>query len=121
MSHQDLQGNSSNILCEIGDNQQFYKKSCLDDTCLFCDCFQLLSTCQHMDSTHAIGNEIVDYKKFKIVTYALKDGKQGKRCDLVIEKIPLYEFMKIIYEYAMLQARAIITPKHRSINAQYNH
>ena len=39
------------------------------------------------------------------MTYALKDGKHGKRCDLVIEKIPLYEFMKIfrekiIYEYA---------------------
>ena len=39
------------------------------------------------------------------MTYALKDGKQGKRCDLVIVKIPVYEFMnifheKIIYEYA---------------------
>ena len=31
-----------------------------------------------MDSTYAIGNEIVDYRKFKTVTYALKDGKQGK-------------------------------------------
>ena len=51
-----------------------------------------------MDSTHAIGNKIVDYKKFRIVTYALKDGKQGKRCDLVIEKIPVYEFMKIFCE-----------------------
>ena len=45
-----------------------------------------------MDSTHAIGNEIVDYGKFKTVT--LKDGKHDKRCDLVIEKIPVYEFMK---------------------------
>ena len=58
-----------------------------------------------MDSTHAIGNEIVDYRKFKTVTYALKDRKHGKRCDLVIEKISVYEFMKIfcekiIYEYA---------------------
>ena len=85
----------SNILCEIGDDQQFYKTSCLDGTCLFCDSLQLLSTCQHMDSTHAIGNEIIDYKKFKRVTYALKDGKQGKRCDLIIEKIATYEFMKI--------------------------
>ena len=51
-----------------------------------------------MDSTHAIGNEIVDYKKFKTVTYALKDGKHGKRCDLVIEKIPVYEFIKIFHE-----------------------
>ena len=48
-----------------------------------------------MDSTHAIGNEIVDYIKFKTVKYALKDGKHGKRCDLVIEKIPMYELMKI--------------------------
>ena len=64
-----------------------------------------------MDGTHAIGNEIVDYGKFKTMTYALKDGKQGKRCDLVIEKIPVYEFMKIfcekiIYEYARHTHRA---------------
>ena len=64
-----------------------------------------------MDSTHAIGNEIVDYEKFKIVTYALKDEKHGKICDLVIEKIPVYEFMKIfceniIYEYARHTHRA---------------
>ena len=65
----------SNILCKIGDDQQFYKKSCLDGTSLFCGSLQLLSTFQHMDSTHAIGNEIVDYEKFKTVTYAPKDGK----------------------------------------------
>ena len=64
-----------------------------------------------MDSTHAIENEIVDYEKFKIVKYALKDGKHGKRCDLVIEKIPVYDFMKIffekiIYEYARHTHRA---------------
>ena len=58
-----------------------------------------------MYSMHAIGNEIVYYGKFRIVTYALKDGKHGKRCDLVIEKILVYEFMNIsceniIYEYA---------------------
>ena len=63
----------SNILYEIGDGQKFYKTSCLDAMCLFFASLQLLSTCQHMDSTHAIGNEIVDYKKFKIVKYALKD------------------------------------------------
>ena len=45
------------------------------------------------------------------MTYALKDGKHGKRCDLVIEKIPVYEFMKvfrekIIYEYARHTHRA---------------
>ena len=64
-----------------------------------------------MDSTHPIGNEIVDYRKYKIGTYALKDGKHGKRCDLVIEKIPVYEFMKIfcekiIYKYARHTHRA---------------
>ena len=45
------------------------------------------------------------------MTYALKGGKQGKICDLVIEKIPVYEFMnifheKIIYEYARHTHRA---------------
>ena len=55
----------SKILCEIGASQQFYKTSCLDGTCLFCDSLQLLSTCEQMDSTHAIGNEIVDYKKIR--------------------------------------------------------
>ena len=74
----------SNILCEIGDGQQFYKTSCLDGTCLFCSSFHLLSTCEHMNSTHAIGNEKIDYKKYKIVKYALKHGKEGKSCDLVI-------------------------------------
>ena len=64
-----------------------------------------------MDSTHAIGNEIIDYKKIKIVTYALKDGKHGKRCDLFIENILVYEFMKIfhekiIYKYARHTHRA---------------
>ena len=64
-----------------------------------------------MDSTHAIGNEIVDYEKFKPATYALKDGKHGKRCDLVIEKFLEYELMKIfheniIYEYARHTHRA---------------
>ena len=100
----------SNILCEIGDGQNFYKTSCLDGTFLFYGSLQLLSTCQHMDSTHAILNEIVDYGKFKTVTYALKDGKHGK-CDLVTKKIPVYEFMKIfcekiIYEYARNTHRA---------------
>ena len=66
--------------------------------CLFCGSLQLLWTCQHIDSTHAIGNEIVDYEKFKTVTYALKDGKHGKRCDLVIEKIPVYEFMDFLWK-----------------------
>ena len=32
------------------------------------------------------------------MTYALKDGKYGKRCDLVIVKILVYEFMKIFHE-----------------------
>ena len=83
----------------------------MDSQFKFCGSLQLLSTCQHMDSTHAIGNEIVDYRKFKTVIYALKDGKHGKRCDLFIEKIPVYQFMnifceKIIYEYARHTHRA---------------
>ena len=65
----------SNILCEIGDGKQFYKTSCFVGICLFFGSLQLLWTCQHMDSTHAIGNEIVDYRKYKTVTYGLKDGK----------------------------------------------
>ena len=88
----------SNILRKIGDEQKFYKTSCLDGTCLFFGSLQLLSPCQHMDSMNAIGNEIVDYKKFKIVTYALKNGKIGRRCDLVIEKILVYEFMIFFHE-----------------------
>ena len=47
----------------------------MDGTFLFFGSLQILSTCQHMDSTHAIGNEIVNYEKFKTVTYALKDGE----------------------------------------------
>ena len=58
----------SNILCEIGDGQKFYKTSCLYGTCLVCDSLQLLSTCEHTDSTHAIRNEILDYGKYKTVT-----------------------------------------------------
>ena len=51
-----------------------------------------------MDNAQEIVKKIVDYGKFKTVTYALKDGKQGKRCDLVIEKILVYEFMNIFHE-----------------------
>ena len=61
--------------CEIGDGQKIYKTSYFDGTCLFFYSLELLSTCEHMDSTHAIGNEIIDYAKYKIVTDALKDGK----------------------------------------------
>ena len=55
----------SNILCEIGNDQQFYKTSCLDGTSLFCSSLELLSTCEYMDNTHAIRNEIVDYKNIR--------------------------------------------------------
>ena len=45
------------------------------------------------------------------MTHALKDGKQCKICDLVIENILVYEFIKIfcekiIYEYARHTHRA---------------
>ena len=68
MSHQNLQGNSYPTF--YVKDQQFYKTSCLDGTCLFCGFLQLLSTFQHMDNAHAIGNEIVDYGKFKTVTFS---------------------------------------------------
>ena len=41
----------------------------------FCGSLNLLSISKHMDSTHASGNQIVYYGKYKIVTYALKVGK----------------------------------------------
>ena len=46
-------------------------------------------------------------KKYKIVTYALKDGKRGKRCDLVIEKILIHEFMKIFHERLITSMQGI--------------
>jgi len=46
-----------------------------------------------MESTHTVGNELVEFDKYKIMVYNTKDGKEEKRCDLVIQKIPVYQFM----------------------------
>ena len=72
----------------------------------FCS-LRLLSTCEHMDSTHAIGNQIVDHKKSKTLTYSLKDGKWGKRYDLVIENIPVHEFMNFFVKRLFMSMQGI--------------
>ena len=88
----------STILCERVDGQQFYKLSCLNGTCIDYGGLRRLPICQHMESTHEIGNEIVEFGKYKTVTYNLKEGKKAKRCDLVIENIPVYQLMDIFHQ-----------------------
>ena len=64
-----------------------------------------MPVCQHMESTDEVGHKLVDFRKYKTVAYTTKDGSQAKRCDLVIEKISVYQFMSmfrenLVYEYA---------------------
>lgn len=55
-----------------------------------CGGLQHLQICQHMDIGQEIGNELVEFGKYKTMAYMLKDGKEAKRCELVSEKIPVY-------------------------------
>jgi len=101
----------SRILCEREEGQIFYKKLFLDGTCHRCGGLQHLPICEHMERTHAVGNELVEFGKYKTVAYNTKDGKEAKRCELVIEKILVYQFMpifhdSIVYEYARHAHRA---------------
>ena len=60
-----------------------------------------------MDSTHAIENKIVDYRIYKTMTYTLKDGKQGIRCYLCIEKILVYELMNFFVKILFMSMQGI--------------
>ena len=58
-----------------------------------------------------IGHNLVEFDKYKSVAYHLKDGKQSKRCELVTEQMPIFQFMRkfkdeIVYEYAKHTHRA---------------
>lgn len=57
------------------------------------------STCKHKNITHEIGNKKLYFEKYNIVTYAPKDGKEGK---------------------SVRKAGVIVAPKDRLVNAWYN-
>ena len=66
---------------------------------------------QHMESTYEVGQKLVEFGKYKTVAYGTKDGSEAKRCELVIQKIPVYQFMSmfrenLVYEYARNTHRA---------------
>lgn len=89
----------------------FYNKSCLDGTCDHCGGMKHFPIFQHMASTHTIGDKIVEFGKYKTVAYSLKDGKEAKKCELVSDKILVYQFMgifhdQVVYEYARNTHRA---------------
>ena len=39
------------------------------------------------------GQQLFDVKRFKTIEYLLKDGKIGRRCDLVIDKVSCHAFV----------------------------
>lgn len=48
----------------------------------------------HESSSHEFRQKLMDVKKYKNVEYSLKDGKNGKHVDFIIDKISLHTFMK---------------------------
>lgn len=81
----------SKNLCEIKEGQLFYRKLCLDGTFQHCGGLQHMPISEHMEiSTHLVRNELLELKKYKIVAYNTKYGKEEKMCDLFIQNIPMY-------------------------------
>lgn len=83
----------SSLFCQIPDDQSFYPNACISGPCHLCGNLSLLEECVHESSLHEFGQTLVDVKKFKSVEYALKDGKTGKRVDLIIENVRVHRFM----------------------------
>lgn len=56
------------------------------DKCSICGNLSFFEEFVHESSLHDFGQILVDIQKFNNVEYGLKDGKIGKRIDLIIEK-----------------------------------
>ena len=65
----------------------------LDSTCDMCGNLSLLDECLHENSLTTFGQQLVDVKRFKTIEYPLKDGRIGRRCNLVTNKVSCYVFM----------------------------
>ena len=55
-------------------------------------------------SLTTFGQQLVDVKRFKTIEYPLKDGKIGRRCDLVRDKVSCHAFMD--------DFKSVIIPKY---------
>ncbi len=53
----------------------------------------LLDECLHENALTNFGQQSFELKRFKTIEYPLKDGKIGRRCDLVIDKVSCHAFM----------------------------
>ena len=69
-----------------------------------CGNLSLLDQCLHENALTTFGQQLVDVKRFKTIEYPLKDGKIGRRCDLVIDKISFHAFMD--------EFKSVIIPKY---------
>lgn len=77
----------SSVLYRRDDGYIFYKMRYLKGSCFTCGCLQNMQSCVHVESMHEIGNKLVSFRKYKSVTYVVKDGKELKRCELVSRNI----------------------------------
>ena len=81
-------------------DQYFLFNACLSGTCDMCEKISLLDECLHENSLTTFGQQLVKVKKFKTIEYSLKDGKIGRRCDLVTDQVSwnalMNEFKNVI-------------------------
>lgn len=83
----------SSLFCNPPNKQYFLSNACVSGVCDICGNLALLDECLHENLSIDFGQQLVDVKRFKIVEYPLKDGKVGKRCDLITEKVSVHAFM----------------------------
>ncbi len=64
----------------------------------------MLDGCLHENALTTFGQQLVEVKRFKTIEYPLKDGKIGRRCDLVTDKVSCHAFMD--------EFKSVIIPKY---------
>ena len=69
-----------------------------------CGNISLLDECLHEIFLTTFGQQLVDVKRFKTIKYPLKNGKIGRKCDLVVDKVSCHSFMD--------ECKSVIIPKY---------
>ena len=94
----------SGLLCNPSNDQYFLFNACIFGTCDMCGNLSLLHECLHENALTTFRQQLVEAKRFKTIEYPLKDGKIGRRCDLVIDKVSCHAFMD--------EFKSVIIPKY---------
>lgn len=90
---QNIKDFISVLFCKPPNDQYFLFNACLSSTCDMYDNLSLLDEFLHENALTIFGQQLVDVKRLKTIEYPLKDGKIGRRRDLVIDKVSCHAFM----------------------------